>query len=242
VRRFLSTGQRPLRTRQHHSDQQQKLWRLGLDLRRSDHCHRHSRSPASSLDDHQHSRRELSTERPAPRRIAFATRGATTGNGCGGECGRRYQQSRQADPFVMSFLRHKQIYQSDVSCWEWQSEADCRFALPLIVLMSLRPAIPRRVALLHCSLPLHRTILMMKRLAGNCKPPLSRGWGIFSWRFGEFSLGVDTGVEGIGKGEEVGRPFRRQPSNRNRYRRKEWRQKSGSFSRHGSLSKPDRPH
>ena len=94
----------------------------------------------------------------------------------------------------MSFLRHQQIYQSDVFCWEWQSEADYRFALPLIVLMSLRPAIPRRVALLHCSLPLHRTILMMKRVAGNCKPPLGRGWGIFSWRFGEFSLGVDISL------------------------------------------------
>jgi hypothetical protein len=38
----------------------------------------------------------------------------------------------------MSFLRHEQIYHSDVFCWEWQSEAIYRFALPLIVLMSLR--------------------------------------------------------------------------------------------------------
>ena len=86
----------------------------------------------------------------------------------------------------MSFLRHEQIYQSDVFCSEWQSEADYRFALPLIVLMSLRPAIPRRVALLHCSLPLHRAIAMMNGVAGNRQPPLDRGWGIFSWRNGQF--------------------------------------------------------
>jgi hypothetical protein len=66
----------------------------------------------------------------------------------------------------MSFLRHEQIYQSDVLCSEWQNEAYSRFALPLIVLMSLRPAIPRRVALLHCSLPLHHTIPMVKGVAG----------------------------------------------------------------------------
>ena len=52
----------------------------------------------------------------------------------------------------------------------------------LIVLMSLRPAIPRRVALLHCSLPLHRAIAMMNGVAGNRQPPLDRGWGIFNWR------------------------------------------------------------
>ena len=65
------------------------------------------------------------------------------------------------------FLRHEQIYQSDVFGSEWQSEAAYRFALPLIVLMSLRPAIPRRVALLHCSLPLHRTFAIVNGVAGN---------------------------------------------------------------------------
>jgi hypothetical protein len=61
----------------------------------------------------------------------------------------------------------------------------------LIVLMSLRPAIPRRVALLHCSLPLHRAIAMVNQAAGKRQPPLGRGWGIFSWRKGEISFGVD---------------------------------------------------
>src|SRR6478672_412912 len=92
----------------------------------------------------------------------------------------------------MSFLRHGQIYQSDVFGSEWQSEAGYRFAPPLIVLMSLRPAIPRRVALLHCSLPLHRAIAMMNGVAGNRQPPLDRGWGILNWRNGEISVGVDT--------------------------------------------------
>jgi hypothetical protein len=89
----------------------------------------------------------------------------------------------------MSFLRHEQIYQSDVFCSEWQSEAAYGFALPLIVLMSLRPAIPRRVALLHCSLPLHRTIPMANGIAGTVtttRPGLGNFqlaiWGIFIWR------------------------------------------------------------
>src|SRR5262252_8675227 len=68
----------------------------------------------------------------------------------------------------------------------------------LIVLMSLRPAIPRRVSLLHCSLPLHRAIAMVKEVVGHCQPPLGRGWGIFSWRFGEISIGVDTFANRVG--------------------------------------------
>ena len=93
----------------------------------------------------------------------------------------------------MSFLRHEQIYQSDVFFECAPGLALSGFAPePLIVLMSLRPAIPRRVALLHCSLPLHRAIAMVNEVAGNCQPPLGRGWGIFSWRNGEISVGVDT--------------------------------------------------
>jgi hypothetical protein len=90
----------------------------------------------------------------------------------------------------MSFLRHKQIYQSDGLCSEWQSEADDRFALPLIVLMSLRPAIPRRVALLHCSLPLHRTIPMVNAVAGAVNHH-SAGAGEFSvGEMGNFQLAL----------------------------------------------------
>ena len=91
----------------------------------------------------------------------------------------------------MSFLRHEQIYQSDgalVCAW---GEAFAGSAPSLIVLMSLQPAIPRRVALLHCSLPLHRAIAMMNGVAGNRQPPLDRGWGILNWRNGEISVGVD---------------------------------------------------
>ena len=93
----------------------------------------------------------------------------------------------------MSFLRHEQIYQSDGVLVCARGEAFAGSAPNLIVLMSLQPAIPRRVALLHCSLPLHRAIAMMNGVAGNRQPPLDRGWGIFNWRNGEFSVGVDTG-------------------------------------------------
>jgi hypothetical protein len=90
----------------------------------------------------------------------------------------------------MSFPRHEQIYQSDVFGSEWQSEADERFALPLIVLMSLRPAIPRRVALLHCSLPLHRTTLMVNGVAGTVNHH-SAGAGEFSaGDLGNFQLAL----------------------------------------------------
>jgi hypothetical protein len=96
----------------------------------------------------------------------------------------------------MSFLRHGQIYQSDVFGSEWQSEADYRFALPLIVLMSLRPAIPRRVALLHCSLPLHRTIPMVNGVAGTVNHH-SAGAGEFSvGDLGNFQLALtETQIE-----------------------------------------------
>jgi hypothetical protein len=55
----------------------------------------------------------------------------------------------------MSFLRHQQIYQSDVFFLvpgAKQSPASPQF----IVLMSLPPAIPWRVALQHCPSPLHQ--------------------------------------------------------------------------------------
>ena len=97
----------------------------------------------------------------------------------------------------MSFLRHEQIYQSDVFGSEWQSEADYRFALPLIVLMSLRPAIPRRVALLHCSLPLHRTIPMVNGVAGTVNHH-SAGAGEFSvGDLGNFQLALTLQAEDV---------------------------------------------
>jgi hypothetical protein len=77
-------------------------------------------------------------------------------------------------------------------CSEWQSEAVYRFALLLIVLMSLRPAIPRRVALLHCSLPLHRTISIVNGVAGTVNHH-SAGAGEFSvGDLGLFQLALTT--------------------------------------------------
>ena len=65
----------------------------------------------------------------------------------------------------MSFFRHGEIYRSDVdSC---RKRGAGRSRLPgLIVSMSLRPAIPWRVALQQSPPPLHqpRTILKEKRL------------------------------------------------------------------------------
>ena len=55
-------------------------------------------------------------------------------------------------------------------------------ALGLIVLMSLRPAIPRRVALLHCSPPLHQPLVMVNRVAKTVNHHFSRA--------GEFSTGI----------------------------------------------------
>jgi len=53
----------PVRTRQHHTDFEQELRRLGIDLWRLDHSHSDSVPAAASLDDDQHPRRELSVER-----------------------------------------------------------------------------------------------------------------------------------------------------------------------------------
>jgi hypothetical protein len=110
----------------------------------------------------------------------------------------------------MSFLRHEQIYQSDGVLLCARGEAFAGFAPSLLVLMSLQPAIPRRVALLHCSLPLHRAIAMMNGVAGNRQPPLDRGWGILNWRNGEFSLGVDRVIyRELGRYSEAERLNRR---------------------------------
>jgi len=55
----------------------------------------------------------------------------------------------------MSFLRHQQIYRSDVS-FSPRSEAVPGFAPSFIVSMSLRPAISRQVGLHQSPPPLHR--------------------------------------------------------------------------------------
>ncbi len=64
-----------------------------------------------------------------------------------------------------------------------------------IVLMSLQPAIPRRVALLHCPPPLHRLVSIFYPPAETVNHHLPRGWGFFNRHNGEFSTGVDTLVK-----------------------------------------------
>jgi hypothetical protein len=79
------------------------------------------------------------------------------------------------------FFRHKQIYQSDISSSLCQGR-NCISSRPgCIVLMSLRPAIPRG-SLQRCPLALHQPFVMVNLVAGNCKPPLGRA--------GEFSTGT----------------------------------------------------
>ncbi len=67
-----------------------------------------------------------------------------------------------------------------MSCAE--SEALYGLAPGFIVLMSLRPAIPWRVALLHCSPPLHQPFVMVNRVAGTVNHHLA-GAGEFSAGF-----------------------------------------------------------
>ena len=71
-----STGERAIRTREHHPDVEQELRRLGQHFRRSDHRDRDSGPAAAPLDDDQHPRRELSTEGAA---AGWALTGAGAG-------------------------------------------------------------------------------------------------------------------------------------------------------------------
>jgi hypothetical protein len=101
----------------------------------------------------------------------------------------------------MSFLRHRQIYQSDVFFLCAQGEAFTGFAPKrLIVSMSLRPAIPWRVALQQSPPPLYRPESILNRPAetvnhhlpgagefstgdlGNFQPALTQGWVFASGR------------------------------------------------------------
>jgi hypothetical protein len=87
----------------------------------------------------------------------------------------------------MSFLRHKQIYRPmDRSGQAGAVATPPRSHRP----MSLRPAIPRRVALLHCSPPLHQPTAMVMPVAGQRQPPLSRGWRLFDGEMGKFHLAL----------------------------------------------------
>lgn len=93
----------------------------------------------------------------------------------------------------MSFLRHEQIYQSDMVS-NWRSGAG---------LVRLRPGASHRLdesATGYSSASCTPALLASaspgdcygEADSRNCQPPLARGWGIFSWRNGEISFGVDT--------------------------------------------------
>ena len=88
----------------------------------------------------------------------------------------------------MSFLRHKQIYRPMLLT----SKRDSFATVPLsssdesATGYSSASCTP---ALLASASP---DDSHGERRSRNCKPPLGRGWGIFIWRFGEFSFGVDT--------------------------------------------------
>ena len=73
------------------------------------------------------------------------------------------QGGRFAAAFCMSFFRHREIFRSDVIRWSGNGET----AAPrLIVSMSFRLVIPRRVALLQSSLPLRQpAFILQHRLA-----------------------------------------------------------------------------
>ena len=75
-----------LRTRQHHPDLEQELRRLGLDLFRPDHRHGDPGSTVASLDDGEHSRRELSLEGAPKSRFALAA-GRSVRRTADGRCG-----------------------------------------------------------------------------------------------------------------------------------------------------------
>jgi hypothetical protein len=65
----------------------------------------------------------------------------------------------------MSFLRQVQIYQSDVGFFgKYRGETGYGCAPGLIVLMSLRPVIPWRVALQQSPPPLHRLAFILERI------------------------------------------------------------------------------
>jgi hypothetical protein len=92
----------------------------------------------------------------------------------------------------MSFLRHEQIYQSDVASCLHSGAGQVR----------LRPGAFHRLdesatgySLASCTPALLASAspddCHGERGSRNCQPPLARGREIFSWRNGEFSLGVD---------------------------------------------------
>ena len=90
---------------------------MGFDVLRPDHRDGDPRRTAASFNHSEYSRRELQAQR-APQGGADSAAGSATTRvpGC------RPERARETEPFVMSFLRHRQIYQSDVvSGWRRSS-------------------------------------------------------------------------------------------------------------------------
>src|SRR5579863_1580001 len=82
---------------------------MGFRLRRPDHRDSDPRPPAASFEHSEYSWRELPAQRaPQSRADSAAGTAATRVSGC------RPEWTRETEPFVMSFSRHRQIYQSDV--------------------------------------------------------------------------------------------------------------------------------
>ena len=79
----------------------------------------------------------------------------------------------------MSFWRHGQIYPSDGLRLKTQGVAVSGSAPTLIVLMSLQPAIPWRVALPQSPPPLHRPVSIFHPPAETVNHHLTRGGGNF---------------------------------------------------------------
>ena len=85
------------------------------ELQRADHRHGDSGPAAASFHDDQHPRRKLSSEgSPAGWALTPSRGSATAAALAAGECRWRPEQSWKAGGFVMSFLRHDEIYRSDV--------------------------------------------------------------------------------------------------------------------------------
>ena len=89
----------------------------------------------------------------------------------------------------MSFLRHRQIYQSDP--WiktgiKTRGETDSGSAPCLIVLMSLRPAIPWQVGLHQSPPPLYQPISMLNPSAETVNHHLAGAGEFSTGRMGNF--------------------------------------------------------
>jgi hypothetical protein len=105
----------------------------------------------------------------------------------------------------MSFLRHGQIYHPIGSGPECGAE---HCALPRtdhIVLMSLRPAIPRQVALQQSLPPLHRPVSILRRLAFSVNHHLPGAEEFSTGEMGNFQPALTRGaLRGLALGVEIG--------------------------------------